>query len=68
MTFPIGNIAPEGSVIKSTAIDPEVVGEDGVYHHTGRAKVFTTEKSAVKAIKDGRISVAGECLRCRSHY
>ncbi|MDD9269656.1 YjhG/YagF family D-xylonate dehydratase [Paenibacillus sp. MAHUQ-63] len=56
VTFPIGNIAPEGSVIKSTAIDPEVVGEDGVYHHTGRAKVFTTEKSAVKAIKDGRIS------------
>jgi putative YjhG/YagF family dehydratase len=55
VTFPVGNIAPEGSVIKSTAIDPEMVGEDGVYRHTGQAKVFTTEKSAVKAIKDGHI-------------
>lgn len=61
VTFPIGNIAPEGSVIKSTAIDPEVVGEDGVYRHTGRAKVFTTEKSAVKAIKDGHI-VEGDIM------
>ncbi|MBM7569062.1 YjhG/YagF family D-xylonate dehydratase [Paenibacillus sacheonensis] len=61
VTFPVGNIAPEGSVIKSTAIDPEVVGEDGVYRHTGRAKVFTTEKSAVKAIKDGHI-VEGDIM------
>ncbi|MDB4867756.1 MAG: dehydratase [Cohnella sp.] len=61
VTFPTGNIAPEGSVIKSTAIDPEVVGEDGIYRHTGRAKVFTTEKSAVKAIKDGQI-VKGDIM------
>ncbi|WP_052487299.1 YjhG/YagF family D-xylonate dehydratase [Gordoniibacillus kamchatkensis] len=61
VTFPTGNIAPEGSVIKSTAIDPDVVGADGVYRHTGRAKVFTTEKSAIQAIKDGRIA-AGDIM------
>src|ERR1051325_3268566 len=31
VTFPRGNIAPEGAVIKSTAIDPGVVDADGVY-------------------------------------
>ena len=31
VTFPHGNLAPEGSVIKSTAIDPSVVDADGVY-------------------------------------
>ncbi|REE88932.1 putative YjhG/YagF family dehydratase [Paenibacillus taihuensis] len=55
VTFPIGNLAPEGSVIKSTSIDPSVVGEDGVYHHIGQAKVFTTEKQAVSAIKLGQV-------------
>jgi putative YjhG/YagF family dehydratase len=61
VTFPTGNIAPEGSVIKSTAIDPSVVGEDGIYRHRGRAKVFTTEKSAIKAIKNGQIQ-AGDIM------
>ncbi|REJ91445.1 MAG: YjhG/YagF family D-xylonate dehydratase [Planctomycetota bacterium] len=51
VTFPVGNIAPEGSVIKSTAIDPEVVGEDGVYRKTGPARVFTSEREAIAAIK-----------------
>ncbi|MGO4888188.1 YjhG/YagF family D-xylonate dehydratase [Anaerobacillus sp. MEB173] len=55
VTFPIGNIAPEGSVIKSTAIDPSVVDDDGVYRHTGTVKVFTSEKDAIKAIKGGEI-------------
>ena len=32
---PIGNLAPEGSVIKSTAIDPSVIDADGVYRFTG---------------------------------
>ncbi|MCM3713884.1 YjhG/YagF family D-xylonate dehydratase [Halalkalibacter oceani] len=54
-TFPVGNLAPEGSVIKSTSIDPSVVDEDGVYRHTGKVKVFTTEKSAINAIKTGGI-------------
>jgi putative YjhG/YagF family dehydratase len=49
--FPRGNLAPEGSVIKSTAIDPAVVGPDGVYRLLGRARVFTRERDAVEAIK-----------------
>lgn len=59
--FPHGNLAPEGSVVKSTAIDPSVVGEDGVYRITGPAKVFVTEKQAMQAIKSGKIS-AGDVL------
>ena len=51
VTFPIGNLAPEGAVIKSTAIDPTVVGEDGVYRHEGPARVFVSERSAIAAIK-----------------
>jgi putative YjhG/YagF family dehydratase len=51
VTFPRGNLAPEGSVIKSTAIDASVVDADGVYRKIGPAKVFTTEKAAVAAIK-----------------
>lgn len=61
VTFPTGNIAPEGSVIKSTSIDPSVIDEDGVYRHTGRAKVFVTEREAIAAIKDGRIQ-AGDIM------
>ena len=34
VTFPRGNLAPEGAVIKSTAIDPSVVDADGVYRKT----------------------------------
>ena len=49
--FPRGNIAPEGSVIKSTAIDPSVIDADGVYRKTGPARVFTSEKQAVAAAK-----------------
>ena len=55
VTFPSGNLAPGGSVIKSTAIDPSVVGEDGVYRKTGPARVFRSETDAVAAIKGGRI-------------
>ncbi|HUE05606.1 MAG TPA: YjhG/YagF family D-xylonate dehydratase [Bryobacteraceae bacterium] len=51
VTFPHGNLAPEGSVIKSTAIDPSVVGPDGVYRKTGPARVFRTESAAIAAIK-----------------
>jgi dihydroxyacid dehydratase/phosphogluconate dehydratase len=49
--FPSGNLAPEGSVIKSTAIDPTVVDADGVYRKTGPARVFTRERDAIAAIK-----------------
>ncbi len=51
VTFPMGNLAPEGSVIKSTAIDPSVVDDDGVYRNLGPARVFTTENEAIRAIK-----------------
>jgi putative YjhG/YagF family dehydratase len=51
VTFPQGNIAPEGSVIKSTSIDPSVVDADGVYRKVGPARVFTSEREAVAAIK-----------------
>jgi putative YjhG/YagF family dehydratase len=54
--FPRGNLAPEGSVIKSTSIDPSVVDPDGVYRHVGPAKVFLTEAAAIAAIKDKRIA------------
>ncbi len=64
--FPAGNIAPGGSVVKSTAIDPSVVDSDGVYRKRGPARVFTTESAAVRAVKDGAIQ-AGEImvLMCR---
>src|SRR5262245_31303318 len=51
VTFPRGNLAPEGAVIKSTAIDPSVVDADGVYRKTGPARVFTSERAATAAIK-----------------
>jgi putative YjhG/YagF family dehydratase len=51
VTFPRGNLAPEGAVIKSTAIDPSVVDSDGVYRKTGPARVYTTERAAIAAIK-----------------
>jgi putative YjhG/YagF family dehydratase len=61
VTFPKGNLAPGGSVIKSTSIDPTVVDADGVYRMTGPARIFQTEKSAVEAIKGGAIH-AGDVL------
>ncbi len=59
--FPVGNLAPEGSVIKATSIDPSVVGADGVLRHTGPARVFTSEAAAIAAIRTG-IIVAGDVL------
>jgi dihydroxyacid dehydratase/phosphogluconate dehydratase len=59
--FPHGNLAPEGSLIKSTAIDPTVVDAEGVYRLTGRAKVFTSEPAAIAAIKANRI-VPGDVM------
>ncbi|MBM4004771.1 MAG: YjhG/YagF family D-xylonate dehydratase [Planctomycetes bacterium] len=49
--FPVGNLCPEGSVIKATAIDARVVDADGVYRKTGPARVFTRERDAIAAIK-----------------
>jgi putative YjhG/YagF family dehydratase len=55
--FPSGNIAPEGAIIKSTAIDSSVIDEDGVYRMKGPAKVFPSEEAAIAAIKAGEIVV-----------
>lgn len=54
--FPVGNLAPEGSVIKSTAIDPSLIDENNVYRHTGPARVFVTEAAAIDAIKGGKVA------------
>lgn len=59
--FPRGNLAPQGSVVKSTAIDPAVLDGDGFYRHTGPAKIFTTERAAVAALKAQRIE-AGDVM------
>ncbi len=48
--FPVGNLAPGGSVVKATAIDSSVI-QDEIYHHRGPARVFTSEAAAVAAIK-----------------
>jgi putative YjhG/YagF family dehydratase len=49
--FPEGNLAPGGSVIKSTSIDPRVLDEDGVYRLTGPARVYTSERDVIAALK-----------------
>jgi putative YjhG/YagF family dehydratase len=49
--FPVGNLTPEGSVVKSTSIDPSVVGPGGVYRKTGPARVFLSERDAITALK-----------------
>jgi dihydroxyacid dehydratase/phosphogluconate dehydratase len=59
--FPQGNLAPEGAVVKSTAIDPSVLEADGAYRFEGPARVFVSERDAIAAIKQGRVQ-AGEVL------
>jgi dihydroxyacid dehydratase/phosphogluconate dehydratase len=61
VVFPLGNLAPEGCIIKSTAIDPSVVDPDGVYRKEGPARFFASEAAAIAAIRDGRI-VAGDIM------
>ena len=59
--FPTGNLAPGGSVIKATSIDPSVIGADGVYRKRGPARVFVREVDAIEAVKAGRIQ-AGDII------
>jgi putative YjhG/YagF family dehydratase len=61
VTFPRGNLVPEGAVIKSTALDPSIVDADGIYRKEGPARVFVCEKDAIAAIKKGRIQ-AGDIM------
>src|SRR5262245_42480439 len=64
VTFPRGNLAPDGAVIKSTAIDPSVVDADGVYRKTGPVKVFIREKDAINAIKTGGVAPGDVLVLC----
>ncbi|MBU6399878.1 MAG: YjhG/YagF family D-xylonate dehydratase [Verrucomicrobia bacterium] len=61
VTFPRGNLAPEGSVIKSTALDPALLEADGVYRKTGPARVFVREHTAMTALRQGHIR-AGDIM------
>lgn len=61
VTFLSGNLAPEGALVKSTAIDPSVLDSDGVYLLEGPARVFGRETEAIQAIKSGAIQ-PGEVL------
>jgi len=61
VTFLCGNLAPEGALVKSTAIDPRRVGADGVFLHEGPARVFCSEDAAITAIKSGVVR-AGDVL------
>jgi putative YjhG/YagF family dehydratase len=64
LVFPVGNLAPEGSVIKSTAIDPSVVDADGVYRKEGPARVFTSEAAAIEAVREGGIHAGDVMVLC----
>ena len=55
VTFCRGNLAPEGSVVKSTAISPSVIDADGVYRKQGPARVFTRETDAIAAIRSAEV-------------
>ncbi|MFZ4438546.1 MAG: dihydroxy-acid dehydratase [Syntrophales bacterium] len=49
LTVLFGNLAPEGAVVKSSAVD------DAMLRHTGPARVFDSEEPAMQAILDGKI-------------
>ncbi len=53
-----GNIAPDGSVVKRSAVVPEMM------QHEGPARVFDCEEDAIAAIKGGKI-VAGDVVVIR---
>jgi xylonate dehydratase len=62
--FPVGNLAPNGSVIKSTALDARSLDDEGVLRMTGRARVFTRERDVIAALKgqEGESVVEGEVI------
>lgn len=53
-----GNLAPDGSVVKRSAVVPEMLV------HEGPARVFDCEEDAIDAIKSGKI-VAGDVVVIR---
>ena len=64
MVFPRGNLAPEGCVIKSTSMDPTVIDADNIYRKEGPARVFTSERAAIAAIKEKRIQAGDVMVVC----
>jgi putative YjhG/YagF family dehydratase len=50
VVFPMGNLAPHGSVIKIAAIDAGC-WKDDIYNRTGPARVFTSEDAAIEAVR-----------------
>lgn len=61
VTFPTGNLAPEGSVVKSGSIDSSLLNDRGQYILEGPAKFFVSEADAIRAIKNGGVE-AGDVL------
>lgn len=61
VSFLVGNLAPDGAVVKSAAIDAARFDEDGIYRKEGPARVFTRESAAIHALKEGRI-LAGDVM------
>jgi xylonate dehydratase len=55
ITFLTGNLAPEGALVKSTAISPERIGADGVFRHDGPARIFVSAAHAIAALKAGSV-------------
>lgn len=51
VSFLRGNLAPEGALVKSTAIDPTLLDGNGVFAHEGPARVFGSEAEAIATIK-----------------
>ncbi len=51
LAFPTGNLAPEGSVVKATTIDPSLLNDQKQFNFRGQARVFGSEKDAIAAIK-----------------
>ena len=64
MIFPQGNLAPEGSVVKGTSIDPSVIDPDGIYRKTGPARVFTSERAVMAAIKQKQVQAGDVLVLC----
>jgi putative YjhG/YagF family dehydratase len=51
LAFLTGNLAPDGAVVKSTSISPDLFSDNGIYLHEGKARVFVDEGSAITAVK-----------------
>ena len=51
LAFLSGNLAPQGAIVKSTSISPNLYSSSGNYYHEGRARVFYDESSAIAAVK-----------------